>query len=168
MHNSFASLGFVITLSLLQEKLGYSKLVKRDYMHSHLLKYIKRLCLTYKIRGKYCEKNYELLFSRMIKCSRSVSCDIDNVRAINDIVKLSSAKITTITNSFGDICINKPPLPPDVFDGVNTPISCINTTDIDDTEGSSSYNLKDAAKSSKIPCENIPPSVFFSWGWIFN
>ena len=38
-----------------------------------------------------------------------------------------------------DVCINKPPLPTDAFDDVNTPISCTNTTDIDDIEGSSSY-----------------------------
>ena len=41
---------------------------------------------------------------------------------------------------------------------VNTPISCINTTDIDDVEGSYLYSLKDIAKCSTLPCENIPPS----------
>ena len=40
-------------------------------------------------------------------------------------------------NSSRDISMNKPPLPTDVFDDVNTPISCINTTDIYDIEGSS-------------------------------
>ena len=37
-------------------------------------------------------------------------------------------------SSFKDVCINKPPLPTDVFHDVKTPISCINTMDIDDTE----------------------------------
>ena len=63
-----------------------------------------------------------------------------------------------------DICINEPPLPTDVFDDVNTPMSCINTADIDDIERSSSYtcSLKNIAKRSTIPCEHILPSVF--WG----
>ena len=33
--------------------------------------------------------------------------------------------------------MNKPPLATDVFDYVNTPISCINATDIDHIQGSS-------------------------------
>ena len=41
--------------------------------------------------------------------------------------------MNTIASSFKDISINKPPLPTDVFEEVNTPISCINTTDIDIT-----------------------------------
>ena len=57
---------------------------------------------------------------------------------------------------------HKSPLLADVFDDVNTPISCINTTDIDDIERSSTYNLKDITKHSTTPCENIPPSVL--WG----
>ena len=69
------------------------------------------------------------------------------------------SEITTMTSSFKDICINKPPLPTDVCDDVNTPISCINTTDIDDIERFSSYSLSNIAKCSAIPCENIPPSV---------
>ena len=59
----------------------------------------------------------------------TVSCAIDNVMVINDTVKPCSVKIKTITSSFRNICINKPPLPTDVFDDVNTFISCINTTD---------------------------------------
>ena len=43
-----------------------------------------------------------------------------------------------ITSSFKDICINKPPLPTDVFDDLNSAISCINTMDIDYIERSSS------------------------------
>ena len=45
-----------------------------------------------------------------------------------------------------------------VFEYVNTPISCINTTDVDDNEGSNSYCLKDIAKCSTLPYEIIPPS----------
>ena len=97
----------------------------------------------------------------MIKYSPRIYCDMNNVMTINDIVKPCSVQITTITISFRGICINKLPLPTDVFDFVNTPILCINTTDIDDIEGSSSYSLKDIAKFSTIPCENISPSVFF-------
>ena len=116
----------------------------------------KRFCLTYKIDEKYGEKNYNLLFSHMIKYSPSVSCDINNGTAI---VKTCSVKITAITNSFKDICINKPPLPTDVFDDVNTILyshpPCIDTTDIDDIERFGSYSLKDIAKCSTLPCENI-------------
>ena len=74
----------------------------------------------------------------MIKCSPSVSCDMNNVTGMNAIVKTCSMKITTITSNLKDIYINKPPLPADVFEYVNTSISCINTTDIDDIEGSNS------------------------------
>ena len=56
--------------------------------------------------------------------------------------------------------MNKPSLPTGVFDDVNTPVSCINTTDINEIERSSSYSLKDIAKRSTIPCENMPPSLF--------
>ena len=73
----------------------------------------------------------------MIKYSPSVSCDMNNVTGINYIVKPCSGKMTTITSSFKDICIDKPQFQDDVFDDVNTPITCINTTDINDNEGSS-------------------------------
>ena len=96
-----------------------------------------------------------ITFSRMIKYSPSVSYDINNVTGINAIVKTCSVKITPITSSFRDICIDKQPLPTDVFDDVNTPIPCVNTTDIDNIERSSSYSLKDIAEYSTIPCENI-------------
>ena len=67
-------------------------------------------------KEKYGEKNYNLLFSRMIKYSPSVSCDINDVTGINAIVKTYSVKITTIANNFKDVCINKPPLHTDVFE----------------------------------------------------
>ena len=51
-----------------------------------------------------------------------------------------------------------PPLPTDLFEFINTPISCITTTDIDDVEGSNPYSLRDIAKCSTLPYENIPPS----------
>ena len=94
----------------------------------------------------------------MIKYSPPVSCDTNNVTGINAIVKICSVKITTIASNLKDIYINKPPLPTDVFEYVNTPISCINTMDQDDIEGSNSYSLKDIAKCSTLPYENIPRS----------
>ena len=54
--------------------------------------------------------------------------------------------------------MNKHPIPTDVFEFINTPISCITTTDIDDVEGSNSYSLRDVAKCYTLPYENIPPS----------
>ena len=65
----------------------------------------------------------------MIKYSPSVSCGIDNVTRINTIVRTCSVKIATIASKLKDTCINEPSLPNDVFECVNTPISCINTTD---------------------------------------
>ena len=71
----------------------------------------------------------------MIKYGPFVSCDISNVTVVNEIIKPCAVK-TTPRNSFNHICINKPPLPTNMYDDVNTPISCINTTDIDDIERS--------------------------------
>ena len=85
----------------------------------------------------------------MIKYSPSVSCDMNNVTGINGIVKTCSVKITTIVSKFKDIYKNKPPLPTDVFEFVNTSISCINTTDMDDVEGSNSYSLRDIGDIAK-------------------
>ena len=67
-------------------------------------------------------------------------------------------KITSISY---DVCIHKPPLSTDVFVDVNTPISRINTMDINDIERSSSYGLWDIFKCCTIHCENIHPSVFW-------
>ena len=50
---------------LFRAKFSYSKLVKRGYKHSLLLKYRKRFCLAYNIEGKYGEKNSDLLCSRI-------------------------------------------------------------------------------------------------------
>ena len=101
--------------------------------------------------------NHKLLFSRMILYSPPVSCDINDITAINTIVKTCSVKIMTATK-VKDTCINEPQLPTDLFEFINTPISCITTTDIDDVEGSNSYSLRDIAKCSTLPFENIPPS----------
>ena len=100
----------------------------------------------------------------MIKYSPSVSCNINNVTGINSIIETCSIKITTIASNFKYTCINKPPLPTDVFEDSNTTISCINTTDIDDIERYNSHNLKDIAmkdiaKCSALSCENITRSV---------
>ena len=54
---------------LLQAKLSYSKTVKCGYIRSLLFKYFKGFCLAYKLKEKIGEKDYKLLFSRMIKCS---------------------------------------------------------------------------------------------------
>ena len=142
---------------LFRAKFSYSKLVKRGYIHSLLFKYFKRFCLAYKIEENFGEKDYKLLFSRMIKYSPSVSCDINSITAINTMVKTCSVKITTATK-VKDTCINKHPFPFDLFEFINTPISCITTTDIDDVEGSNPYSLRDIAKCSTLPYENIPPS----------
>ena len=104
---------------LFRAKLSYSKLVKRGYMHSLLFEYFKIFCLAYKIEENYGEKIFKLLFSRMIKYSPSVSCDMNNVTGINTIVKTCSVKITTIASKFKDTRINKPPLPTDVFEFLN-------------------------------------------------
>ena len=92
----------------------------------------------------------------MIKYSPSVSCDINNITAINTIVKTCSVNITTPTK-VKDTCI-KNPLPTDLFEFINTPISCITTTDIDDVEEFNPYSLRDIAKCFTLPYENIPPS----------
>ena len=95
-----------------------------------------------KNESKHDEKNHDLLFSHMREYSPSISCDKNNGMGTNDVVKPRSVKITTITSSLNDIVINKPPLLSDVFDDANTPMFCINTTDKDDIEESSSYNIK--------------------------
>ena len=92
------------------------------------------------------------------KMSHTYAYVWNNVTGINTIVKTCSVKKTTIASKFKNTCINKPPLPTDVFEFVNTPISCLDTTDIDYVEESDSYNLRDIAKCSTLPYENIPSS----------
>ena len=143
---------------LFRAKLCYIKLVKRGYMHSLLYKYFKKFCLTYKIEEIYGERDHDLFFSRMIEHNPSISCNINNVTDINDIVKACSVIITKLPSNSKDTCINNPPLSTSVI-VENTSISRISNTDIDNTEEPGSYDLRDIAKCSTIPCENIPPSA---------
>ena len=108
---------------LFRAKVSYSKLVKRGYKHSLLLKYFKRFCSSYNIEGKYDEKNSDLLFSRMLKHNPFVSCNIHNIKEINDNVKSSYLKIRPLTRSLECQWISKSPLPTNVFDIVNAPPS---------------------------------------------
>ena len=78
---------------LFRAKFSYSKLVKRGYKHSLLLKCFKRFCSADNIEGKYGEKHSDLLFSRMLKHNHFVSCIIDDIKEIDDIVKSSYVKM---------------------------------------------------------------------------
>ena len=104
---------------LFRAKFSYSKLLKRGYKHSLLLKYFKRFCSAYNIEIKYGEKNSDLLFSLMLKHNHFVSCNINNIKEINDIVKSSYVKIMPLTRSLECEWTNKSPLPTSVFDTVN-------------------------------------------------
>ena len=77
---------------MFRAQLSYSKLVKRGYKYNLLLKYFKRFCSAYNIEGKYGEKISDQLISRMLKHSPSVSCNIHNIKEINDIVKAGSSR----------------------------------------------------------------------------
>ena len=118
---------------LFRAKLCYIKLVKRGYMHSLLYKYFEKICLTYKIEEIYGERDHDLFFSRMIEHDPSISCNINNVTDINDIVKACSVIITKLPSNSKDTCINNPPLSTSVI-VENTSISRISNTDIDNTE----------------------------------
>ena len=78
---------------LFRAKFSYSKLVKRGYKHNLLLKYFKIFCSAYNIEGKYGQRYSDLLFSRMLKHNPFVSCNINNIKEINDIVKASYVKL---------------------------------------------------------------------------
>ena len=117
---------------LFRAKFSYSKLVKRGYKHNLLLKYFKRFCSAYNTEGKYGEKNYHLIFSRMLKHSHFVSCNINITKEINDIVKASYVKIMPLTRSLECESINKSSLPTKLSDTVNAPPY---TLDIDDSGG---------------------------------
>ena len=97
---------------------------------------------------------------------------MNNVTEINTIVKICSVKITAIASKFKDTCINwlnififlfrhKPPFSTNVFEFVNIPISCIDTTDLYDVGESNSHSLRDIAKCSTLAYENIP--LLESW-----
>ena len=98
----FLDSALIVSNFLFRAKLGYWRLLKRGYMHSLLFKYFTRFCSTYKMMKKYDEKNHDLLFLRMIKYSHSVSCDINTVKGLSDIVKPCSVTIMTITSSLKD------------------------------------------------------------------
>ena len=104
---------------LFRAKFSNSKLVKRGYKHSLLLKYFKKFCSAYNIEGKYGEKNSDLLFSRMLKHNPFVSCNINNIKETNDIVKSSYVKF--ITRSLECEWTSKSPLRTNVYDTVNSP-----------------------------------------------
>ena len=75
----------------------FSLLIKRGYKNNLLLKYVKRFHLAYNIEGNYSEKNSDLLFSRMLKHNPFVSCNINNIKEINDIVKACKLCKTYVT-----------------------------------------------------------------------
>ena len=107
---------------LLRVKLSYSKLVKRGYEYILPLKYIMRFCWAFNIEGKYGETNSDILFWRMLKHNPFVSCIINSIKEINDIVKSSYVKTMPLTRSLECEWTNKSPLPTNVFDTVNAPV----------------------------------------------
>ena len=131
---------------LFRAKFSYSKLVKRGHKHNLLLKYFKKFCSAY------------LLFSRMLKHNPFVSCNINNTKEINDIVKASCVKIMPLTRSVKCEWLNKSPLPSNVPDTVNAPLPY--TLDIDDSGGNNSCSLSDVAECSIILDKNTPPRNF--------
>ena len=153
---------------LFRVKLSYSKLVKRGYKHSLLLKYLQRFCSAYDIEGKYDEKNSDLLFSRMLKRNPFDFCNIHNIKKINDIVQSSYVKMMPLTRSLECEWTNKspslssqhiwyrecPPPPPP------PPPPSPHTLDIDDSGGNNSCSLSDAAECSKILDKNTPLGIF--------
>ena len=106
---------------LFRAKFSYSKLVKRGYKHSLQLKYFKRFCSAYNIEGKYGEKNSDLLFSGMLKHNPFVSCNMNNIQEINDIVKSIYVKIMPLTRSLECEWTKKSPLPTNAYDTVKPP-----------------------------------------------
>ena len=83
---------------LFRAKFTYSKLVKRGYKHSLLLKYFRRFCSAYNIEGNMARKiliysfrvclNTTLLFPAIYMIS---------IEEIDDIVKSGYVKITPLT-----------------------------------------------------------------------
>ena len=93
--------------------------------HSLLFKYFKRFCLTCNIDWKYGEKKYDLLFSRIIEYSPSVSGDVNDIIEMNNIANSCSVKITPMTSIFKHIWKNKPPFPTNVYDDVRTSLNVL-------------------------------------------
>ena len=69
----------------------------------------------------------------MLKHNPFVSCNINNTKEINDIVKASCVKIMPLTRGVECEWTNKSPLPTIVSDTVNAPPPY--TLDIDDSGG---------------------------------
>ena len=78
-------------------------------------------------------EKFWLLFSPMLKHNSFVSCNINNIKEINDIVKASYVKIMPLTRSLECEWINKSPLPANVSDTMNAPLPLPYTQDINDT-----------------------------------
>ena len=110
-------------------------------------------CSAYNIEGKYGEKNSDLLFSHMLKHNPFVSCNINNTKEINDIVKASCVKIMPLTRSVECGWTNKSPLPTNVYAPPPPPY----TLNIDDSGGNNSC---DFAECSIMIDKNTPPSEF--------
>ena len=146
---------------LFRAKFSYSKFVKRGYKHNLLLKYFKKFCSAYNVEGKYGEKNSDLLFSRMLEHNPFVSCNINNTKEINDIVKASCVKIMPLTRSVECEWLNKSPLPTNVSDTVNAPLPY--TLDIDESGGNNSCSLSDVAECSIILDKKTSPLGIFTW-----
>ena len=96
----------------------------------------------------------------MLKHNPFVSCNINNIKEINDIVKASYVKIMPLTRSLECEWINKSPLPTNVFDTVNAPPPPPLTLDIDDSGGNNSCSLSDVVECSILLDKNTPPSEF--------
>ena len=90
-----------------------------------------------------------------------VSCNINNTKEINDIVKASCVKIMPLTRSVECEWLNKSPLPTNVSDTVNAPLSY--TLDIDDCGGNNSCSLSDVAECSIILDKKYTPLGIFTW-----
>ena len=95
----------------------------------------------------------------MLKHNPFVSCNINNTKEINDIVKASCVKIMPHTRSVECEWLNKSPLPTNVSDTVNAPLPY--TLDIDESGGNNSCSLSDVAECSIILDKNTPPRNFY-------
>ena len=96
----------------------------------------------------------------MLKHNPFVSCNINNTKEINDIVKASCVKILPLTRSVECQWINKLHLRTNVSDTVNAPPPPPYTLDIDDSGGNNPCSLSDVAECSIILDKNTPPSEF--------
>ena len=95
----------------------------------------------------------------MLKHKPFVSCNINNTKEINDIVKASYVKIMPLTRSLECEWINKSPLPTTVSDTVNAHPPPY-TLDVDDSGGNNSCSLSDVAECSITLDKKYTPSEF--------